>query len=80
MSITIRGVRINSLSITTEDGKQKVTGSYSLMSNDDIELAKQNFNGYSEIKVDFSASTTKAINEFVKGAKKDVESTLGLTE
>ncbi len=80
MGISIRGIRVNSLSWTMEDSEDKITGSYSLMSNEDKVLAKQTFNSYDDIKVAFSAETMKAFNAFVKGAKNDIEGILGLIE
>lgn len=80
MSITIRGVRLDSLSVSHDGDKEKVTGQYSLMSNQDKALAKQGFNGYSEVKVDFSHNTMKALNALQKGVKEDIEIVLGLIE
>ena len=81
MAVTIQGVRLGSLEISKDDkGQRKITGSYELMSNQDVVLAKQNFNGYSDVKVAFSAETLKHLNNFVSGAKADVKGVLGLTE
>ena len=79
--ITIRGIKIDSVSITSDnDGKEKVSGAYSLMSSGDKVLAKQTFNGYSDIAVPWSAETQKALNELMDGVKNDIQNTLGLSE
>ena len=78
--IAIQGLRLDSISITLEDTEDKVTGYYSLMSNQGKVLAKQSFNDYSGVKITFSAETLKALNSFLVGAKKDAEVTLGLFE
>ena len=81
MGISIRGVRIKSLSITRdENGKEDVSGDYELISTADKVLAKQGFNGYNEIKVAFSLETQKALSAFLSGVKSDVQTILGLTE
>ena len=79
MSIAIRGIRIKNLSMVREDnGADKITGDYELISTADKVLAKQGFNGYSEINVSFSAETLKAYNSFINGVKDDVSNVLGL--
>lgn len=81
MAINIRGIRIDSVTITAkEEEGDFVTGNYSLMSNNDKVLAKQSFNGYSDIKVALSAETIKVQNAFRAGVKKDIETVLGLIE
>lgn len=81
MAITIKGVKLTSLSIEKDsDGKEKVSGNYSLMSNVDKVLAKQGFNGYNDVKIAFSHDTITALNSLMAGVKTDVETTLGLEE
>lgn len=81
MAITIRGIRLDSLSVEKDDkGQRKVTGAYSLMSSEDVVIAKQTFNGYSDIQVGLSVETLKHLTKFTAGVKGDLESTLGLVE
>lgn len=79
--IAIKGIRLNSLSLERDDdGKEKVTGSYSLMSMEDKVLAKQSFNGYNDIEVAWSAETQKLLSELNKNIKVDIQSVLGIEE
>ena len=82
MSISIRGIRIENVTITRDSstGENNVTGDYSLISTADKVLAKQGFNGYNEIKLGMSADTVKALNTFLKGIKNDMSGVLGLEE
>ena len=81
MSITISGIRITNITICKDsDGKEQVTGDYALISSEDKVLAKQGFNGYSEIKIAYSKETMRALNDFQKGLKDDVQTVLGLKE
>jgi hypothetical protein len=79
--ISIKGVKVVKVEITVDDnGNEKVEGTYHLMSNSDKVLAKQSFNGYSDIKVDWSAEARIAIAKVMGEVKKDVQMTLGLNE
>ena len=82
MAITVKGIRLKSVNIgeQKDDGQREVTGSYDLMSNMDIPLAKQTFNGYGDIKITFTAETQKAFQAFLTGVKKDISMVLGLEE
>lgn len=81
MAIAIRGIRISSISIIrTDDGKEKVSGNYELISTNDKVLAKQGFNGYNDIEVAMSGDTMKLFNDFMVNMKKDIQGILGLTE
>lgn len=80
MGISIRGIRVDKLSWEREEDADKITGSYSLMSNADKVLAKQSINGYGDVKVTFSVDTMTAFYAFMQGAKKDIEGILGLVE
>jgi hypothetical protein len=78
--VAIRGVKIESVNIKVNPEEDKIEGYYLLMSTSDKILAKQGFNGYSDIKVDFSRETKDAYTKFMEGLTKDVQSVLGLTE
>jgi hypothetical protein len=82
MGISIKGIKVSHIDISKdkETGENKVTGNYDLMSTNDVVLAKQSFNGYSDIKVDMSLETKQALNTFLNGFKKDIMIILGLTE
>ena len=81
MSITIARIRVSSINITKDsDGKEKVTGYYELISNTDKVLAKQSFNGYSDIEVALSRETVSALVELQEGLKTDIQVVLGLKE
>jgi len=81
MPITIKGIRIESLSIKTtgaEQGEGPITSEYSLISSDDKVLAKQSIGGYGGMKVQPSADTVGALNAFIKMYKRDINTVLGL--
>jgi len=80
MPIAIQGIRVTSVSISREEKEEKVTGYYELMSTNDKVLAKQGFNGYSDIKVEMSLETKKALSAFLSGFKSDILIVLGLQE
>ena len=82
MAITVKGIRLKSVNVgeQKDDGQREVTGSYDLMSNADIPLAKQTFNGYGDIKITFSQETQKSFQAFLTGVKKDISTQLGLDE
>ena len=81
MPVLIKGVRLDSVSIGRDEatGRPKFTGSYSLMSEQDISLATQSFNGYNDIKIEGSPETVELLNKFVRGLKNDLERMLGMT-
>ncbi len=78
--ISIQGIKLRRLSLENdkETGAYKVTGSYELVSNTGIVLAKQSFNGYDEIKVEGGAETKQAINNLVERFTLELNATLGL--
>lgn len=81
MAISIKGIKITNFTINpTSTGKERITGDYSLMSNDDRVLAKQGFNGYNDIEVSFSAETVENFHKLLASLKKDIHTTLGITE
>lgn len=81
MAVTIQGVKIKTMTLDpSEKAKERVKGSYALMSNTDKVLATQSFNGYSDIEVQFSSETLIALEKFLGGVKKDLGIVLGLEE
>lgn len=82
MATTIKGIRIEEVNISspTVDGGREIRGQYSIISNTDIVLAKNGFNGYEQVKIAFSPDTQKAFQVFLAGVKKDTQATLGIEE
>lgn len=78
MAITLSAAVLNSLTITLGNESPKLEGSYSLMSSARKILAKQPFGGYSDIKLETSRDTQKALDGFIASLQKDLNSTLGL--
>lgn len=77
MAITLKGARVDSIEISRKDGVNDIKGSYSLVSSDDKVLAKQSFNGYSDVKVQSSQETKTALEVLMNSIAKDVNLTLG---
>lgn len=81
-AITIKGIRIDSLTIKTSDteegGGPGIDASYSLLSSADKVLAKQIIGGYQGMKVQPAADTVKLLNDFLKSYRRDVNNVLGL--
>lgn len=85
MAITIQGIRITSLTITRqEEGGDKVSASYSLMSSVGKVLAKDNFTSHSDYGSTSvfvpSSETSKALAAAVAAYVRDAEIHLGLQE
>ena len=81
MAIAIRGIRISEVDIIKDDkGMEKVSGKYQLISTADKVLASVGFNSYDDVKVELSGDTKVALANLMEGIKKDVQTTLGLTE
>lgn len=79
MAITVQGVKLKQISVGFDDqGIMKLEGSYELMSNTGMVLAKNNFNGYSEIKVGLNPVLAANLNTVVDGVKEALNKTLGL--
>ena len=79
--IALRGVRVATVELTrTEElGAPKMTGAYELISDGGKVLAKQNFNGYNDIKIEPSADTADLLQRAMAAISKDVERVLGIT-
>ena len=82
MAIGIKGLRIDKIDIVTvpDEGDEKVAGSYSIISTKDKVIAKQNFNGFNDIKITMSSGTKEVLGNFIASIKKDAENSTGLTE
>ena len=76
--ITVKGIALKDVNLKPEGDGVKVTGNYCLMSSIDVVLAKQSFNGYSDLEVNLSGKTMKALKEFRVSLEKDIEAVLGL--
>lgn len=80
-AISIKGIRIDAVDIKLSDnegGGSGISSSYSLLSSADKVLAKQKVGGYGDMRVEPAADTVKAMNDFIKLYKRDVNSVLGL--
>jgi hypothetical protein len=80
--ITIEGVRINNVTFTRDsDGKEKMSGNYSLVSSNGKVIAKQDFNEYSSsLKIEQTGETAKLVQDLYSAIKKDIEEQLGLKD
>lgn len=79
MAITIQGIRVKSVSIGYDDsGVMKFSGGYELISSSGAVLAKQDFNGYNDIKVVANAELAGKINNALDGIKAELLKTIGL--
>ena len=79
MGIEITGLRVGTLHIDPrKEGKDKLTGSYELLSGKGRVLAKQDFNTYDNIEVVLSIETAKAFNDFLGGLEKDIGLVIGI--
>ncbi len=82
MAITIKGIRVTSLSIEkNEEGDEHIACNYQLISSVDKVLAKQSMNskpGYGTSTFTPSPQTIRALSDAVQMYKKDVEVSLGL--
>jgi hypothetical protein len=79
MAITIGGIKIKKVDISFGDsGELKFTGTYHLSSNTGVVLAKQDFNGYNDIKLNGTQDTIQKILDSIKSLETDLTNTLGL--
>lgn len=82
MAITIRGIKIKSISIScNDDGDEAITSAYQLISSTDKVLAKENLsskNEYGTTQFVPSAMTKKALTDAVAAYRKEVEASLGI--
>lgn len=84
MAITVRGIRIKSLSITRNDeGKDVTSITYQLMSTKDAVLAEKSMTTgrtYGEEMFSLSAPAADALRKGVEAVKKEIEISLGFEE
>lgn len=80
MAITIKGLRLESLSIGREadSGLKVQSATYSLISSADTVLAEQTLGAYSKMKLEPSAATLKLLREFTQSYAQDVSHLIGL--
>ncbi len=76
--ITLQGAQLKNYSFDVAENK--IQGDYNIMTNQGRVIAKQGFNGYSEIKVDMSMETKKALAIFNASLSKDINLVLGFVE
>ncbi len=82
MALAVQGIRIPLVNINRieNSGDNQISGSYELISTTDRVLCKQTFNNYNDMKITWSNETTKALNILLTNIKKDIQTTLGITE
>ena len=77
--ISIKGIRIENMNLNREsDGRMKLTGQYGLVSTADTILAKQGFNGYSDLAYTLSPDTEKLLREFTTSVIADINKLIGM--
>ena len=73
MEKAIKDIKINRISVEKDDeGKESITGSYSLLSPSGAVMAKQSFNGYNSVKLEPSEKTRKLLLDMVLSFKEDI--------
>ena len=77
MAIFLKGIRLENVVVAIESGDPSVSAHYSLISNADKVLAKQEVGGYGGMKVEMSRSTKSALETFLGLYKADVHILLG---
>ena len=75
--IEITSVKIVSISIEPEGSETKIKGTYELISSKGKTIAKQSFNGYDTMKIDFEKSLAK---NFLSDIEQAVELELGIQD
>jgi len=82
MAILLKGVKLATLSIgrDKENGALTLQGTYQLISNKDVVVATQTFNGYSDLKLEVTREVRESMDNLVSNIKKDLELLLGLRE
>jgi ribosomal protein L24 len=81
MAITIQGIRIRSVTVSNEEGSEKIRAEYELVSSNGAVLAKQSLNSHSEYGSSpvFTPSieTIKKLRDAITAYKKDAEVMMG---
>ena len=81
MAVMIKGIKVKSIDIGRDDkGIPTISGSYQLISNADVVLAEQSFNGYNTIKVVPDEELSKLMHAVVEAVKNSLENVMGLKE
>lgn len=78
--LTITKARINSISIEWNDGHPKITGSYSMISDKDVTVTTQTFNGYSDRKIEFTKEVMMLTQELLGCVADDIEMDVGIKD
>lgn len=77
MSIEITSVKLTSIDIDIKDGKAKIEGKYDLISSKGKVIAKQSFNTYDSMKINFDNRLSKDIVSDIESA---IELEVGIQE
>jgi hypothetical protein len=78
MSIEITKVKVTQAIANKEaDGNVKITGKYELISTKGDVIAKQTFNGYDDMKIEFEKAIGK---DFLEGVESTIELEMGIQE
>jgi hypothetical protein len=82
MAVSIEGCKFESLSLTRdkETGQWNLGGSYTLISNTGVVLARQSINGYNDMKLEVSSESRQLMNALTASLQGDLNSVLGITE
>jgi len=79
MAIMLQGTRLKNVRLGFgDDGVMNMGGDYELMSSTGVVLAKNSFNGYSDIKVALTPALSGQLSSFLTSLKEEVNKTLGL--
>jgi len=74
MGIQITKVRVDTITVSREG---KIEGTYALISEKGDVVAKQNFNGYNDIKFEFDKALSRNLIEEIET---EIELTIGIQE
>jgi hypothetical protein len=81
MPVTIHGIRVRSLTVSTEEGGEKIRADYELVSSNGAVLAKQSLASKSEYgngsTFTPSVETIRKLREAIAAYKKDAEIMMG---
>lgn len=78
MPVTIKGIRLDDVTIKREGDETKIETQYALISSADKVLANQSVGGYNGMKLQPSLDTLNALDAFIKAYKKDIETAIGI--
>lgn len=85
MAMMIKGIRIDSISISRKDSGEGVdfSGRFALMGANDNVLAKQDYSNSSynpDVKLEMSPTVTRLFRELSAAVKADIENMLGISD